>query len=90
MRGRIQSLTAFKKELQDVLIELDTRQEPSRSAFIEKIQTSLLGTLPGVMNELFASFKAREITLDDLPADIKDRWLSKGAGTASRFSLKRI
>jgi hopanoid biosynthesis associated RND transporter like protein HpnN len=73
----IQSLNAFKKELQDMLIELETRQEPSRSAFVEKIQTALLGTLPGVMNELFASFKATEVTLNDLPADIKDRWLSK-------------
>ena len=29
------------------------------------------------MNELLASFNAKEVTLADLPADIKDRWLSK-------------
>ncbi|MDO9049231.1 MAG: MMPL family transporter [Methylobacter sp.] len=71
------ALTNFKKELQDILIELDTRQQPSRRMFIEKIQTTLLGTLPSVMNELSASFNAREVTLVDLPADIKDKWLSK-------------
>ncbi len=71
------SLTNFKKELQDILIELDQRQEPSRRMFVEKIQTTLLGTLPNIMGELSASFNAREVVLADLPADIKDRWLSK-------------
>lgn len=73
----IQSFSTFKKELQDMLLELDTRQEPSRRDFIENIQTALLGTLPNVMNDLFTSFKASEVTLNDLPLDIKDRWLSK-------------
>ena len=73
----IAALNAFKKELQDMLIEIDTRQEPSRRLFIEKIQTTLLGTLPGAINELLTSLNAREITLADLPPDIKERWLSK-------------
>jgi len=73
----IQVLTAFKKELTDMLLELSTRQEPNRREFIEKIQTTLLGTLPNAMNELYASFDAKEITLADIPADIKVRWLSK-------------
>ncbi|WP_432740432.1 MMPL family transporter [Methylobacter sp. G7] len=71
------ALTHFKQELQDIVIELDARQQPDRRLFIEKIQTTLLGTLPSVMNELSDSFNAREITLVDLPADIKDKWLSK-------------
>jgi hopanoid biosynthesis associated RND transporter like protein HpnN len=71
------ALTNFKKELQDILIELDARQQPNRRMFIEKIQTTLLGTLPNVMNELSAGLNAREVTLNDLPADIKDKWLSK-------------
>jgi hypothetical protein len=73
----ISALKTFKEELQDILIELETRQEPSRRLFIEKIQTTLLGTLPSAMNELLTSLNAREITLDDLPPDIKERWLSK-------------
>ncbi|MFA5922272.1 MAG: MMPL family transporter [Methylococcaceae bacterium] len=73
----ISALKTFKQELQDMLIELDTRQEPSRRMFIEKIQTTLLGTLPSAMNELLVSLNARETSLGDLPADIKERWLSK-------------
>lgn len=71
------ALSHFKSELQDILLELDARQEPDRRMFIEKVQTTLLGTLPNVMNELSASFNAKQVTLADLPADIKDKWLSK-------------
>ena len=73
----IAALTAFREELQDILIEIDSRQQPSRRMFIEKIQTTLLGTLPSTMNELLVSLKAQEFTLHDLPSDFKDRWLSR-------------
>jgi hopanoid biosynthesis associated RND transporter like protein HpnN len=72
----IKSLLAFKHELQDVLIELDARLQPDRGVFIEKIQTSLLGTLPSVMNELLASFNAEQIKPENIPLEIKERWLS--------------
>ena len=75
--NEIAVLNAFKSELQGVLLELDNRQEPSRRQFIEKIQTTLLGTLPSAMNELLGSLNANEFSLDDLPADFKIRWLSK-------------
>ena len=71
------ALINFQQELQDILIEFDARQQPSRGMFIDKIQTTLLGTLPNVMNDLSDSFNAKEVTLADLPADIKDKWLSK-------------
>lgn len=73
----IGALTAFKTELQAILLEHDTLLQPDRRLFIEKIQTTLLGTLPGVMNDLLAGFNASNITIDALPADIKERWLSK-------------
>ncbi len=73
----ISALKGFREELQDILIELDTRQQPSRRMFIEKIQTALLGTLPSTMNELLVSLNAGEFSLNDLPSDFKDRWLSK-------------
>ncbi|MEC4750567.1 MMPL family transporter [Methylomicrobium sp. Wu6] len=73
----IESLTNLRKELRDILLELDARQETSRRQFIEQVQITLLGTLPKVMNELYASLNASEVTLDDVPQDIKERWLSK-------------
>lgn len=72
----IKSLQTFRRELQDVLIELDARLQPDRGVFIEKIQTSLLGTLPTVMNELLTSFGAEEIKPETIPQEIKERWLS--------------
>jgi hypothetical protein len=75
--AEIKSLEAFRQELQDVQLELETRLQPDRGVFVEKIQTSLLGTLPSVMNELLNSFNAEEIQADSIPDEIKDRWLSK-------------
>lgn len=75
--AEIEALIAFRKELQDVLVELNSRFQPDRGAFVEKIQTSLLGTLPSVMNELLTSFSAEEIDIAQIPSNIKDRWLSK-------------
>ena len=75
--AHIQSLLAFKQELQDVLTELNARFQPDRGVFVEKIQTSLLGTLPTVMNQLLTGFQAQEVTDSEIPADIRERWLSK-------------
>jgi predicted RND superfamily exporter protein len=70
-------LTAFKNELQGFLTEYDARLQPYRHVLIDKAQTALLGTLPQVMNEMLGSFDASDITLEEIPKDIKDRWLSK-------------
>lgn len=73
----IAAISDLKAELEGFLLELDNRQEPDRSLFIAKIQTTLLGTMPVVMNELLASLDAEAITLDKLPSELKERWLSK-------------
>lgn len=75
--AEIQSLRAFKQELQDVLMELNARFQPDRGVFIEKIQTSLLGTLPTVMNQLLTGFQAEEIQPSSIPPEVRERWLSK-------------
>ncbi|MGR8980273.1 MAG: MMPL family transporter [Gammaproteobacteria bacterium] len=75
--AEIKALQSLKNELHGIMIELEARQEPSRRLFIESLQTTLLGTLPKVMNELYASFDAHEISIGDIPQDIKERWLSK-------------
>ncbi len=75
--NEIAVLTAFQTELQGVQTEYDARLQPYRHAFVDKLQTALLGTLPQVMNELLGSFDATQVTFNDIPADIKNRWLSK-------------
>lgn len=76
-KAEIAALIALQTQLQEVLIELDNRQQPNRQVFIEKMQTSVLGSLPVVMSQLTASLNPDEISLTNLPAEIKDRWLSK-------------
>ncbi|MDD2762307.1 MAG: MMPL family transporter, partial [Methylomonas sp.] len=75
--AEIRSLQAFRHELQDVLAELNARFQPDQGLFVEKIQTSLLGTLPTVMNQLLTGFQAKEITEAGIPDEIRERWLSK-------------
>jgi hopanoid biosynthesis associated RND transporter like protein HpnN len=75
-KAEIKALIALQTELQGVLIELENRQQPNRQQFIEKMQTSILGALPVVMNQLATSLNGSEITLNALPADLKNRWLS--------------
>jgi len=76
-KAEIAALIALQRQLEGVLIELENRQQPSRQAFIEKMQTSLLGSLPVVMNQLSASLRANEVSLATLPADLKAHWLSQ-------------
>ncbi|WP_150045961.1 MMPL family transporter [Methylomonas rhizoryzae] len=76
--AQIHCLQSFRHELQDVLTELDARFPPDRGVFVEKIQTSLLGTLPTVMNQLLTGFQAEEIDAGSIPEPIKQRWLSAG------------
>lgn len=75
--AEIRSLQAFQHELQDVLTELNARFQPDRGLFVEKLQTSLLGTLPTVMNQLLTGFQAEEIGPASIPTEIKQRWLSQ-------------
>lgn len=71
------ALARLKQELQDIMLELDARpSEASRRQFIESIQTALLGTLPSVMNQLSTGLNARQVSLTELPTDIKEKWLS--------------
>ena len=76
-KEEIKALKGLQNELQGVLIELNNRMQPNRQQFIEKMQTSVLGGLPVVMNQLSMSLHADEITLEKIPAELKDRWLSK-------------
>ncbi len=75
--AEITALEKVKTELEGVLLELENRQEPDRSQFAAKIQASLLGTLPIVMNEWLTGLNAELITLDKLPPELLQRWLSQ-------------
>lgn len=87
--AEIQSLEAFRRELQGIQLELDNRLPPDRDRFIAMVQTSLLGTLPEVMNELLVSFNAEEIQPAAIPAEIRERWLSKDGAYRIQIYAKK-
>lgn len=65
-------------EILDLFMEyLDRLPEPERLAQLNKLQISLLGTLPGTMEKLKLGLQAEAIRLENLPPELKDRWLSK-------------
>ncbi len=76
-KEEVKALMGLQTELQGALVELENRLQPNRQQFIEKVQTSILGGLPVVMNQLSMSLHADEVSLEMIPPDIKDRWLSK-------------
>ncbi len=73
----IASLLSLKIELQALLDELNNRQISSRRQFLERVHSSVLGTLPPVMNDLLIGLNAEHIRLEALPPEMRDRWVSK-------------
>jgi hopanoid biosynthesis associated RND transporter like protein HpnN len=68
------------KELDDALQEfrdrLETVDETTRQVMLEKLQSDLLEPLPITIDHLRDSLKAQPITMDNLPKDLVDRWVS--------------
>jgi len=59
------------------LIEGLQGQDPdARSASLEQLQAGILGDLPAVIHKLQAGLSAEPVGLEQLPADLKERWLS--------------
>lgn len=71
------SLRQLDTVLAQYLAKLETGSIPGKKLRLEKLQTSLLGTLQDTMNSLFRGLQAGTVTLDTLPKDLTERWLSK-------------
>jgi len=71
------ALKGLKAELEGVLLELEYRLGSDRSRFAANIQASLLGALPIVMDGLLVGLTAEPITLEKLPPELSQRWLSQ-------------
>lgn len=56
---------------------LDTLPEEARQPILDKLQTALLSALPATLEKLKKGLEAEPVTLDSLPASLKDRWLGK-------------
>ncbi|WP_340123426.1 MMPL family transporter [Methylobacter svalbardensis] len=72
------SMQSLDELLQRLLTELEAKSRPEQSALLDRLQQNLLGTLPDTMNKLMQGLNADVVTLERLPQDLSERWLSKG------------
>ncbi|MCK9621136.1 MAG: MMPL family transporter [Methylobacter sp.] len=71
------TLHMLREDLESFVATLQPASEAEKAAKLGKLQFSLLGTLPDTMNMLLKGLKADFVTIDNLPRDLSERWLSK-------------
>ncbi len=72
--GQLQQLRTHTQTLLEHLQAADPEQ---REALLSRLQSSLLGFIPDTMNLLLKELTPDGVTLNSLPFDLKERWLSK-------------
>jgi hopanoid biosynthesis associated RND transporter like protein HpnN len=70
------TLNPLREELESLLAVLDAQSAAEKKATLNTLQSSLLGTLPDTMNTLLKGLNPDPVTIDTLPSDLKERWLS--------------
>lgn len=72
-----ESLLQLQKVLDRFLAVLETKSLPDQETMLNRLQRNLLIALPLTMNKLWQGFDAGFVTLDQLPKELSERWLSK-------------
>jgi hopanoid biosynthesis associated RND transporter like protein HpnN len=70
-------LLALQKVLRRLLIFIESKPLDDQEAMFNRLQRNLLGSLPFTMNKLWRGFEADRVTLEQLPKESSERWLSK-------------
>jgi hopanoid biosynthesis associated RND transporter like protein HpnN len=70
-------LRPLRQKVESLIAALQAKSAPERKTMLDKLQFSLLDTLPDTMNALLKGLNPGEVTLDTLPPDLAERWLSK-------------
>jgi uncharacterized protein len=71
------SLQLLDNDLTQYLVQLEADPISTKKLSLEKLQTSLLGTLQDTMNSLFKGLKAETVSISTLPKDLTERWLNQ-------------
>ncbi|MGH8582970.1 MAG: MMPL family transporter [Gammaproteobacteria bacterium] len=71
------SAERLSRELAQVITLLRQRDPAGRTAALGTLEHSLIDSLQGRLASLRESMRAHPVDLDDLPAELKDRWVSK-------------
>ncbi len=79
----------LSESLDEFLDYLDSLPEELRQPLLDKLQQALLGSLPATMEKLKLSLEAGSVTLESLPAELKERWLSQDGFYRIQVSPKK-
>lgn len=71
------TLRQLRTHTQGLLNRLQSESPEQQKALLEQLQNSLLGYIPDTMELLLKGLTADRVTLNSLPATLKERWLSK-------------
>ncbi len=67
----------LQTHLQRYLEKLESQSPEQQRQSIEQLQIQLLDYLPDTMNLLFAGLQAQPVDINQLPVELKQRWLSE-------------
>lgn len=70
-------LQRLQKVLSRLLTFIESKPPDDQEALLNRLQRNLLGALPWSMNKLWKGFEADRVTLEGLPKELSERWLSK-------------
>lgn len=71
------NLHKLNQEVESLITVLDSKSAPEKKVTLDKLQSSLLGTLTDTMNTLLKGLNPKPVTIDTLPRELAERWLSK-------------
>jgi hopanoid biosynthesis associated RND transporter like protein HpnN len=71
------TLRQLLQQVEALIAALHFQSEPEKKAILDKLQSSLLDTLPDTMNTLLKGLNPDPVTIATLPPDLAERWLSK-------------
>ena len=71
------ALKALSAALGALSSKLAPLAPPDRQQLLERLQSAVLGDLPLTLDNLLSSLRAQPITQASLPADLRERWVSK-------------
>jgi hopanoid biosynthesis associated RND transporter like protein HpnN len=71
------TLRRLLQEMESLMARLQSESEPAKKARLDKLQASLLDTLPDTMNTLLKGLAPDPVAIDTLPPGLAERWLSK-------------
>jgi hopanoid biosynthesis associated RND transporter like protein HpnN len=76
-KGENGVLAQLHETLGQFIAQMENEDPATRQVRLDRLQRSILGTLPTTIRNLREGLQANEVTLDSLPPDLVERWHSK-------------